>query len=250
MNDLTERTRKALGESVMAQLTSLHFCIVGCGGTGANFAEMLVRTGATRLTLVDGTEVQESNLNRVFSFSHADIGKPKVAVLKGHLEAIRPDKLDVTALRESFRDPDLVSINTEAQRVRDAVHDACVVFIATDTRASRVAIQKLYRDRAERGRLLSCGVYIDRKQGIFEFECNWSPKSVPLPMGAKEIGYGPENASYAAILLEATSVAFSMLLSNLSCPDTDFKYYCRRYDACLRPVNTSLEHEISSDDGP
>ena len=234
----------------MAQLASLHFCIVGCGGTGANFAEMLVRTGATRLTLVDGTDVQESNLNRVFSFSHADIDKPKVEVLKGHLEAIRPDKLKITALRESFRDPDLVPIDAEAQRVRDAVHDACVVFIATDTRASRVAIQKLYRHRAERGRLLSCGVHIDRDQGIFEFECNWSPRNVRLPTGSKEIGYGPDNASFAAILLEATSVAFAMLLSNLSCPDTDFKYYRRRYDSCLQPVETSLEYEIPSDDGP
>ena len=244
MTSITERTRKALGGPAIGQLESLSFCIVGCGGTGANFAEMLVRTGATRLTLVDGSEVQGSSLNRVFSFLHADIGAPKVNVLKRHLEAIRPDKLEIMPIRESFRDPNRVPINEEAQMARDAVHDASVVFIATDTRVSRLAIQELYRNRARPGRLLSCGVHIDRANGIFEFECNWSPRNVPLPVGAEEVGYGPENASYAAILLEATSVAFAMLMSNLSSPDSDFKYYKRRYDACFRPVETLWECEI------
>ena len=46
---LDDRTSKALGDKVMERLRSLRFCIVGCGGTGANFAEMLVRTGATGL---------------------------------------------------------------------------------------------------------------------------------------------------------------------------------------------------------
>ena len=63
---LDDRTSKALGDKVMERLRSLRFCIVGCGGTGANFAEMLVRTGATRLALIDGAVVKEEDLNRVF----------------------------------------------------------------------------------------------------------------------------------------------------------------------------------------
>ena len=88
--DVDDRTAKALGNDVMERLRSLRFCIVGCGGTGANFAEMLVRTGATRLTLIDGSGVEESNLNRVFSFSYSDCGDPKVEALKRRLESIRP----------------------------------------------------------------------------------------------------------------------------------------------------------------
>ena len=210
-DDITARTSKALGESVMSRLAALDFCIVGCGGTGANFAEMLVRTGATRLTLVDGSTVKGSNLNRVFSFQHSDIGRPKVDVLKTYLEAIRPGHLDITPLRESFRDPDLVPINPMVQRVRDAVHDADVVFIATDKNTSRRAIQKLQRESTVRGMMLSCAVYIDAEKGTYKFECNWSPATLP---DAPDLGYGPDNASYAAILLEATSVAFAMLLSH------------------------------------
>ena len=75
---IDDRTVKALGDDVMGKLRSLHFCIVGCGGTGASFAEMLVRTGALRLTLIDGSRVEDSNLNRVFSFFPEDYGKRKV----------------------------------------------------------------------------------------------------------------------------------------------------------------------------
>ena len=246
-DDITARTGKALGESVMVQLAALHFCIVGCGGTGANFAEMLVRTGAIRLTLVDGTHVKESNLNRVFGFYHADIDKPKVHVLKDYLESIRPGKLDITPLPESFRDPDLVPINPASQRVRDAVHDADVVFVATDKNTSRRAIQKLQRDSSVRGMMLSCAVYIDAEKDIYKYECNWFPATLPE---APDMGYGPHNASYAAILMEATSVSFTMLLSHLKCPDSDFRYYRRQFDACLRPVETSLEWETSSENGP
>lgn len=245
-DDITGRTRSALGEAIVSQLAKLHFCIVGCGGTGANFAEMLVRTGARRLTLIDGNNVKASDLNRVFSFHHADLRTPKVHVLKAYLESIRPGKLDIKSLCESFRDPDLVPINPEAQCVRNAVHDADIVFIATDKNTSRRAIQKLHRDSTVRGKMLSCGIYIDAEKDTYEFECNWSPATL---REALDIGYGPQNASYAAIVLEATSVAFTMLLSHLTCPDSDFKYYRRRYDGSLRPVETSLEPKTSSENG-
>ncbi len=99
---IDDRTTKALGDDVMKKLRSLQFCIVGCGATGANFAEMLVRSGATRITLIDGTKVEESNLNRVFSFSLADSGKPKVKVLEQRLKAIRGD-LKICSLCDNFR---------------------------------------------------------------------------------------------------------------------------------------------------
>ena len=72
---LDKRTTAALGDELMERLSSLQFCIVGCGGTGANFAEMLVRTGANRLVLIDGGCVKKSGLNRVFGFTVQDVGK-------------------------------------------------------------------------------------------------------------------------------------------------------------------------------
>ena len=240
--DVDDRTAKALGDYVMERLRSLRFCIVGCGGTGANFAEMLVRTGATRLTLIDGTKVEESNLNRVFSFSYSDCGEPKVEALKRRLESIRPG-LDIHVLQDSFKThEDILEGHLIGQRVRDAVHDADVVFIGTDTNRSRLAIEKLRRDKGG-GMLLSCGVLMDRESDVFEFECTWSP-TTPSER-ADEEGYGPENASFASVVHEATSVAFTMLLSHLRCGNSGFKSYRRKYDACFRPIETVVNRRSS-----
>ena len=232
---INDRTAKALGDDVMERLRSLRFCIVGCGGTGANFAEMLVRTGATQLILIDGDSVDESNLNRVFSFSSADLAVPKVEALKNRLQSIRTG-LEICTLHDSFRKPeDILEDHPIGQRVRNAVHDADVVFIGTDTNRSRLAIERLCRDKVG-GMLLSCGVLVDRESDIFEFECAWSPRT-PAELADAE-GYGPENASFASIIHEATSVAFTMLLSHLRCGNSNFKSYLRRYDASFQPVET------------
>ena len=231
---LNERTTAALGDELMERLRSLRFCIVGCGGTGANFADMLVRTGARRLALIDGGTVKKSGLNRVLCFTAKDVGEPKVKVLERHLRAVAGNELDVCCLEDSFRQPDqILDGNTVGQRVRDAVHDADVVFIATDTNTSRLAIEELCREK-DGGMLLSCGVRVDRKAGVYEYECAWSPKT---PEDQAEVeGYGPENASFASIVLEATSVAFTMLLSHLQCGKSQFRYYRRRYDANFVPA--------------
>ena len=233
---LNERTTVALGGEMMERLRSLRFCIVGCGGTGASFADMLVRTGARRLTLIDGGTVKESGLNRVLCLTAKDVGKPKVEVLERHLRAVAGNDLDVCSLHDSFRRPDqILDDNTVGQRVRDEVHDADVVFIATDTNTSRLAIEKLCREK-DGGMLLSCGVRVDREAGVYEYECAWFPKT---PEDQEDVeGYGPENASFASIVLEATSVTFTMMLSHLQCGKSRFRYYQRKYDANFVPVET------------
>ena len=227
------RTAKALGGDVMKKLSSLEFCIVGCGGTGANFAEMLVRTGATRLTLIDGSTVDATNLNRVFSFSWNDLKNPKVEVLKDRLDSICPN-LEILALHDSFRKPEeILDDHPIGQSVRDAVYDADVVFVGTDTNTSRIAIEELCKDKPN-SMLLSCGVLVDKESGIFEYECTWSPKT-PVQKADAE-GYGPENASFASIVHEATSIAFTMLISHLNDKESTFKSYLKRYDASFQPV--------------
>lgn len=240
--DINARTVKALGEDVIKQLGSLQFCIVGCGGTGANFAEMLVRTGATRLILIDGSKVDETDLNRVFSFSGNDIGNSKVKILKDRLDSICPD-LKICTRHDSFRKPeDILDNYSMGQRVRDAVHDADVVFIGTDTNTSRLAIEELCKDK-DSGMLLSCGVLVDRGAGVYEFECVWSPETPDEKEKAE--GYGPENASFASIVHEATSVAFTMLLSHLKDENSDFKSYRKTYGANLRPDEVFINEKAN-----
>ena len=233
---MNERIFAALGGELMERLKTLQFCIVGCGGTGATFAEMLVRTGATRLVLIDGGTVKKSGLNRVFGFTAQDVGKPKVEALAERLKSIGSEEVDVCALGDSFRRPEqILDDNTLGQSVRDAVHDADVVFAATDTNSSRLGIEQLCRDQ-DSGMLLCCGVRVDREAGEYRFECAWSPKT---PEDQAEVeGYGPENASFASIVLEATSVAFTMLLSHLRDGKSPFRRYRRKYDANFMLVET------------
>lgn len=241
MAHFIDRTTKALGRDVMAKLQALEFCVVGCGGTGANFAEMLVRSGATQLTLIDGDVVDPSNLNRVFSFAGPDINHPKVDALKARLDSIRPD-LNVRPFATTFKEPQDILDDSLGQPARDAVYDADVVFVGTDTNASRLAIEALHASR--RGAMLiSCGILVDRKAGIFEFECNWSPKTPPER--AADEGYGPEQASFPSIVLEATAVAFSMLISHLNDCESPFRSYLRRYDASFLPVETLINGKSS-----
>ena len=238
---IDDRTTKALGIKVMTQLRLLQFCIVGCGGTGANFAEMLVRTGATKLVLIDGAKVNCTDLNRVSSFYEIDCGDSKAEVLKRRLISIRKG-LEIHVLTDNFRMCQNILPGQSGQTVRDAVYNADVVFIGTDRNTSRLAIEKLCREKLK-GMFLSCGVLVDHDSGIFELECAWSP-ATPAER-VNDAGYGPVNASYASIVYEATAMAFTMLLSHLRCPDSDFKAYRRIYDSSLRPIDTFINGKSS-----
>ena len=232
-----DRTAKALGNRLMEQLKSLQFCIVGCGGTGANFAEMLVRSGANQVTLIDGGTVKESDLNRVLSFTSCDIDKPKVHALKERLLNIGYN-LSIVALKDNFRAfENLLPDHQIGQQVRDAVYNADVVFIGTDTNKSRLAVESLCRD-SRKEYYLSCGVHVEFESA--SFECNWKPKTPPKL--ADDEGYGPDNGSYVAVVQEAVSVGFAMLLHHLKCPEekSSFTSYYREYDACFVPLKTCV----------
>ena len=235
------RTVGALGEDVVEHLKRLRFCVVGCGGTGSNFAEMLIRSGATQITLIDGGEVKESDLNRSSSFRFADVGLPKVEALKATLESIRKD-VRILHLTDHFRKTSqILDDHPIGQEARDAVYDAEVVFIGTDTNSSRIAVEELCADKGE-AMYLSCGIYVDRDCSYFQ--CAWKPKT-PIHL-ENNAGYGPDNASYAPIIVEAVSVAFSMLLHHLRLPESrQFKKYFRKYDSCFFPIETWIDEGSS-----
>lgn len=101
----------------------LHGCtvsIIGCGGLGSNVAEMLVRSGVGRLTLIDFDAVDEPNLNRQFYFRD-QIGTPKVVALAENLQRIRSDvRLD------------LVQDRVTSENLVGLVRGACMIVEAVD----------------------------------------------------------------------------------------------------------------------
>lgn len=225
-NSLLTRTKAALGKDLMEELSSLRFCIVGCGGTGATFAEMLVRSGVRNIDLVDGEDIDSTNLNRVFSFISEDVDNNKANILKERLKLINPEINVRSFPHHLISEENTVDGNHLAQEVRNCVCEADVVFIGTDTNESRITCESLCRNK--KGKMyLSTGIHVEDKKSLFE--CNWKPKTPEAKKDAR--GYGPENASYISIVTEATSIAFSMLLHHLKNPESkEFRKYYREYD--------------------
>ena len=187
MGGILTRTEAALGKKLMAKLKTLHFCIVGCGGTGTTFAEMLVRSGAKNIDLIDGEDVDSTNLNRIFSFVLADVASKKADILKRRLKLINPEINVRSFTRHLISEENTVDGNRLAQAVRDCIRDADVLFIGTDTNESRIVCEDLCRNNE--GKIyLSTGIHVGKRKSFFE--CNWRPKTPPAKKEAR--GYGPK----------------------------------------------------------
>ena len=85
------RSIALLGEECFRKLQSAHILVVGIGGVGGAVVEVLARTGAQNITLVDGDVVSLSNLNRQIFATQSNIGHPKVLEMKNRILSINPN---------------------------------------------------------------------------------------------------------------------------------------------------------------
>lgn len=85
----TSALSSLVGEANLAVARRVKIGIAGAGGLGSNCAQFLVRSGFTRLKIVDYDRVEMSNLNRQFYFAH-QVGRLKVEALGENLAAINP----------------------------------------------------------------------------------------------------------------------------------------------------------------
>jgi proteasome lid subunit RPN8/RPN11 len=127
-----DRNIRAFGSHIQQALGELNVAIVGCGGTGSAVAEQLVRLGVRRLLLIDADRLSESNVTRVYGSRVADVGRPKVDVLKAHLQSIVPD-VECEALDS------MITLEPAARRLADQD----LVFGCTDDNAGRLVLSRL-----------------------------------------------------------------------------------------------------------
>lgn len=85
----------AIGANGQRQLLNSHVLLVGCGALGSASANLLVRAGIGRLTIVDRDYVELSNLQRQVLFEEADVREriPKAAAAEAKLRRINQDVL-------------------------------------------------------------------------------------------------------------------------------------------------------------
>lgn len=131
MQQWTERTQLLIGEDRLNNLSTRNLLIVGVGGVGAYAAEMAVRAGICNITIVDGDEVNDTNINRQLLALHSTIGKSKTEVMKARLLDINPD-LNIKAVNLFLTVDDVPGLFAESNY--DYVIDAI------DTIAPKVAL--------------------------------------------------------------------------------------------------------------
>ncbi|MBI2662199.1 HesA/MoeB/ThiF family protein [Candidatus Woesearchaeota archaeon] len=95
-----------IGQQGQKLLEKTTISIIGLGALGTVSAELLLRSGATNLTLIDNDTIEETNLQRQLLFQESDLKKNKAIAAKKHLLKINK-KAKITALTKRLNDNNL-----------------------------------------------------------------------------------------------------------------------------------------------
>ncbi len=98
-NNWLERAVLLIGEEGSEKLKNAKVLIVGLGGVGSFAAEAIARSGIQKLTIVDGDDIDITNINRQLPALHSTVGKQKVEVIGSRLLDINPN-LELTKINE------------------------------------------------------------------------------------------------------------------------------------------------------
>ncbi|MDG5799328.1 tRNA threonylcarbamoyladenosine dehydratase [Marinilabiliaceae bacterium ANBcel2] len=115
------RTEIILGVENLLKLKKSHILIAGTGGVGSWAAEILIRNGVEKITIVDSDRVKPSNRNRQLPALTSTENKPKVEVMKSRLLDINPMANIITL--EYFLKDELIPelLNEKFDYVIDAI---------------------------------------------------------------------------------------------------------------------------------
>lgn len=120
-----DRQVRTFGKQNQKRLHDTVVVIVGAGGTGSPVAVQLARMGVKNLLLIDRDNVDVTNLSRIYGSNDADVGKPKVEVLKRHIRTFSKSK--VVAVRGDVADNEML----------ERLVGSDVIFACTDNLTSR-----------------------------------------------------------------------------------------------------------------
>jgi tRNA A37 threonylcarbamoyladenosine dehydratase len=121
MDNWLDRTELLIKKEGVEKLKNTNILIVGLGGVGSFAAEFITRSGVGKLTIVDGDDVDNTNINRQLPALKSTVGKQKVDVVAERLLDINPE-LDLTVLNE-FLSPEraMEVISDEYDYVMDCI---------------------------------------------------------------------------------------------------------------------------------
>lgn len=103
------RTQLMLGDEQVGKLMRKNVLIIGLGGVGGICAEMIVRAGIGKLTIVDNDTIDASNINRQIPALHSTIKKSKAQVLAARLLDINP-LVELTILEVFVKNESMIAL--------------------------------------------------------------------------------------------------------------------------------------------
>ncbi|MFA8434304.1 MAG: ThiF family adenylyltransferase [Marinifilaceae bacterium] len=106
------RSELLLGKERMAIMAEKKVILFGIGGVGSWCAESLIRTGITKLTIVDSDRVCVTNVNRQLMATSKTVGHVKTEALKERLLEINP-QAEITALQKIYSKDNFEEFNLE-----------------------------------------------------------------------------------------------------------------------------------------
>ncbi|MCQ6337511.1 MULTISPECIES: thiazole biosynthesis adenylyltransferase ThiF [Bacillus cereus group] len=133
-----------IGEEGQQKIREKHVLIIGAGALGSANAEMFVRAGVGKITIVDRDYVDWSNLQRQQLYAESDVKNnlPKAIAAKKRLEEINSD-VTIEALVQDVTAEELEELVTNVDVMIDATDNFETRFIVNDI-AQKYSIPWIY----------------------------------------------------------------------------------------------------------
>jgi len=106
--------------------------VVGVGGLASPALEVLVRSGLTRVTLVDDDRVEDSNLQRQTLFTEADVGRLKVDAAADRLGEMSRGRVVCEKVVDRFVPDNALSLVEGHHLVLEGADNFATKFLAAD----------------------------------------------------------------------------------------------------------------------
>ena len=125
---------KEVGPQGQARLRNSRVLVIGCGGLGVPVLQYLAGAGAGRIGMVDGDQLEASNLHRQTMYALSDIGEYKAILAAARLRALNPEvdaraytmRLTAENAAELVGEYDLVIDCTDNFSTKFLLNDVCV----------------------------------------------------------------------------------------------------------------------------
>jgi Dinucleotide-utilizing enzymes involved in molybdopterin and thiamine biosynthesis family 2 len=137
-----QRNYKSLSMEDQRKLAATTVAIVGCGGLGGSIAEEFSRLGIGSLILIDGDQIEESNLNRQLFATEKNIGQLKVEAARTRLQAVN-STVNLRLVADWFNEDNAAGFFKGAELVCDAL-DSISRRVALERACHRLGIPLVY----------------------------------------------------------------------------------------------------------